>query len=71
MGSAVRDSQRVIQGDIGLYARLLADESDGPVRALQSLSEAFSGMGASATPPLGDIVYEPDPRLVARNCKLS
>ena len=50
---------------------LLADESDGLVRALQSLSGAFSGRGASATPPLGGIVYRPDLRLAVRNCKPS
>ena len=33
-----------------LMCWLLVDESDGPVRALQGLSGALSGRGASATP---------------------
>jgi len=71
MALVARDSQWVIQGNTGLYARLLADESSGPVRALQSLSEAFSGRGRVPPPPLGGIVHEPDPRLAVRNCKPS
>ena len=50
-------------GRVSLYARLLADESNGPVRALQSLSGAFSGRGASATPtPRGYRIW-PRPKI--------
>ena len=40
-------------GRVSLYARLLADESNGPVRALQSLSGAFSGRGRVPPHPYG------------------
>jgi hypothetical protein len=53
MALVARDSQLVIQGDTGLYARLLADESDGPVRALESLSEVFSSRGRAPPHPKG------------------
>ena len=48
----------------------MMDESNGLVRALQSLSEAFSGRGRVPPPPPWGIVYRADPRLVVRNCKL-
>ena len=35
-----------------MYASWLADEADGSVRALQSLSRAFTGLGQVPPPPL-------------------
>ena len=49
------------------YMRCMMDEPNRLVGALQSLSGAFSGRGASAIPPLGGIVYKSDLRLAVRN----
>ncbi|MBT6344012.1 MAG: hypothetical protein HOJ51_11465 [Tateyamaria sp.] len=54
-----------------MCARLLADEVSGPVRALQSLSEAFSGRGRVPPPPPWGIVYRADLRLVTGVRKLA
>ena len=53
MALVARDSQWVIQGVVSLWAGLLADESNGTVWGLQSLSEAFSGRGRVPPHPMG------------------